>query len=461
MEILELQHLWEDIKSGLIKELPENALPWITPLEVSGYENGVLTMVTGQMMGRDLLRKNYYNGIVSVLKKVTNNPESDFVIIFDENAAKKIKKENEKIQKKVAENIQKEKAMENLSYMQSASNLNLKYKFENFVVGKSNEFAYKVTKSVAENPAKKYNPLFIYGNAGLGKTHLMQAIGHYTIFNNPKFKVKYTKTEDYVNDFISNSRNSKDTVENMSKFNKKYTSIDIILIDDIQFIESKKKTMSQMQHTFDTLYNKGKQIVITSDRLPKDIPTLTNALCSRFEQGLMVELVPPDKQTRLDILKKLASDNNVEYTEKAFDYISEHFLNNVRELEGAFNRVCAYAELNSANISLDLAKKVLKCDEGIKDISLEQIADVTSKYYNVNRDDIIGTSRGQKVSNARHMAVYLSREICGKSFVSIADFYHKKHPTIMFAYDKIKKDIMTDKELEMAVREIRQALQVI
>lgn len=246
METLELKNLWEEVKSGLIDELPENAHPWITPLEVTGYDKGVLTVVTGQMMGRDLLKRNYYNSIVNVIKNVTHNPDSDFVIIYDENAAKSLRKENEKLQKKVNAAIQKEQAMENLSYMQSASNLNLKYKFENFVVGKSNEFAYKVTKSVAENPAGKYNPLFIYGNSGLGKTHLMQAIGHYTIFKNPRLKVKYTKTEDYVNDFISNSRNSKDTIENMSKFNKKYTNIDIILIDDIQFIESKKKTMSQM-----------------------------------------------------------------------------------------------------------------------------------------------------------------------------------------------------------------------
>ena len=298
METLELNSLWEEIKSELINELPENAHPWITPLEVTGYDKGVLTVVTGQMMGRDLLKRNYYKSILNVLKNVTGNPESDFVIIFDENAAKALRKENEKLQKKVNAAIQKEQAMENLSYMQSSSNLNLKYKFENFVVGKSNEFAYKVTKSVAEHPAEKFNPLFIYGNSGLGKTHLMQAIGHYTIFKNPKLKVKYTKTEDYVNDFISNSRNGKDTIENMSKFNRKYTNIDIILIDDIQFIESKKKTMIQMQHTFDTLYNKGKQIVITSDRLPKDIPTLTTALCSRFEMGLMVELTPPDKDTR-------------------------------------------------------------------------------------------------------------------------------------------------------------------
>ena len=241
-----------------------------------------------------------------IIKKITKEQYADFVVIFDENATKSIKKETEKLQKKIKEQSLKNQALDNLSYMQSAANLNLKYKFENYIVGETNDFAYKVAMAVAQNPGKKYNPLFIYGKSGLGKTHLMQAIGHYTIFNNPNLKVKYTKTEDYINDFITNTRFTKEQVENMSKFNKKYTNIDIILIDDIQFIEGKGKTMTQMQHTFDKLHNKGKQIVITSDRLPEDIPKIANALKTRFEMGLMVELVPPDTKLRFDILKKLA-----------------------------------------------------------------------------------------------------------------------------------------------------------
>ncbi len=455
MDSIELNSLWENIKSELVKELPENAQPWIAPLVVSGYDNGVLTIVTGQMMGRDLLRKNYYNSIVSVIKMVTKNPNSDFVIIFDENAAKKLKKEGEKLQKKQVEVMQKEQAMENLSYMQSASNLNLKYKFENFVVGKNNEFAYKVAKSVAENPAKKYNPLFIYGNSGLGKTHLMQAIGHYTIFKNSNLKVKYTKTEDYINDFISNSRKTKDSVENMSKFNKKYTNIDIILIDDIQFIEAKNKTMVQMQHTFDALYNKGKQIVITSDRLPKEIPTLTKALCTRFEQGLMVELIPPEKQNRIDILKKLALDNGIEYSADALDYISEHFIENVRELEGAFNKVSAFAEIENAEITLDYAKKVLKCEEMKKAITIEKTAKTVAEYFNVTIADFKGPSRNQKISNSRQIAVYLAREITGKSFESIAEYFNKKHTTMLYSHEKIRDELKTNKELDSTITEIK------
>ena len=460
MNTMELNQFWEQVKAELLGALPENAHPWIHPLEISGYDKGVLTVVTGQLMGRDLLRKNHYKQIVEVIRTVTQNQNADFVIIYDANAAKNLKKESEKLQKKIATAVLKEQAMENLSYMQSSANLNLKYKFENFVVGENNKFAHAVSMAVAQKPAEKYNPLFIYGASGLGKTHLMQAIGHYTIFNNPKLKVKYTKTEDYINDFISNSRNSKDQVENMSKFNRKYTNIDIILIDDIQFIEGKKKTMDQMQHTFDSLYNKGKQIVITSDRLPKDIPNLTAALDSRFAMGLMVELVAPEENNRFEILKKLAVDNDLSFEEKALKFIAKKISKNVRELEGAFNKVCAFAEVTGQALDLKLVKEVLNFDEA-EEVDFEKIARVTADFYEVDFEELKSTSRGQKISVARHMAVYLSREITQKSFASIAEFYNKKHTTIMFAHEKIKKEISANKELSSAAREIKQALMLV
>ena len=461
MENIELKRFWEQVKEELLGVLPENAHPWLYPLEVSGYDKGVLTVVTGQMMGRDLLRKNHYNQMVEALKRVSGDENSRLVIIYDETAAKTLKRETEKLQKKASEVSIKEQAMENLANMQSAANLNLKYKFENFVQGENSKFAYKAAMAVAQNPAGKYNPLFVYGNSGLGKTHLMQAIGHYIIFNNPKLKVKYTKTEDYINDYISNSRKTNNTIENMSKFNRKYTNIDIILIDDIQFIESKIKTMENLQYTFDSLYNKGKQIVITSDRLPKEIPTLTAALCSRFEMGLMIELTPPDLETRFEIIKKLATDNDLIHEDEALRYIARNFSNNVRELEGAFTKVCAYAEITEQELTLKLAKEVLKCEESDEGISFDQIARVTSSYFETDIKDIKGTARGQKVSMARHLSIYLCREITNQSFVNIAKYYNKKHTTIMFAYEKIKKEKDINREISTALREIRQALKVL
>ena len=461
MNNIELKRFWEKIKEEYVGSLPESVHPWIYSLEVSGYDNGVLTVVTGQAMARDWLRRNHSEQMNSILQKITQNNNSRINIIYDENSARQIKKEVEKIHKKEAELQLKEQAMENLSFMQSSANLNLKYKFENFVVGENNKFAHDAALAVAKNPAAKYNPLFIYGNAGLGKTHLMQAIGHYTIFNNPKLKVRYTKTDDYINDFISNSRKTNNSVENMSKFYKKYTNIDIILIDDIQFIESKEKSMERMQHTFDTLYNKGKQIVITSDRLPNKIPKLTDALSSRFQMGLMIELTPPDFETRYKIVEKLAKDNDIKAAEEALKYMAAHFSNNVRELEGAFTSVCAYAELSNQEITLDLAKKVLKCDENEKIITFDNIADVTANYFNVDISEVKGTSRSQKVSSARQLAMYLCRELTNQSFENIGEFFNKKHTTAMYAHGQIKDKINAKNEFSNAIREIKQALKVL
>ena len=460
MNNIELKRFWEKVKEELVGNLPESTHPWIYSLEVSGYDKGVLTVVTGQNLAKDWLKKHHSEQMNSILKQITGNENSSIYIVFDESAAKQIKKEAEKMRKKEAEAQLKEQAMENLSFMQSSANLNLKYKFENFVVGENNKFAYDAAMAVAKNPSGKFNPLFIYSNAGLGKTHLMQAIGHYTIFNNPNLRVKYTKTDDYINDFISNSRTTNNSVENMSKFNKKYTNIDIILIDDIQLIESKEKTMKKLQQTFETLYQKGKQIVITSDRLPEDIPQISDALASRFKWGLMVELTPPDFETRLEIVKKLAKNDDIKADEDAFKYLAANFSKNVRELEGAFTKVCAYAEFNNKPITLDLAKAVLKCKENQDNLSFDKISDITAKFYNVDIKDIKGTSRTQKVSTARQIAMYLCRELTNDSFENIGDFFGKKHSTALYAHDQVKKNLNIDKDLSNAIREIKQALKV-
>ena len=461
MNNIELNRFWEKVKEELIGNLPESVHPWVYSLEVSGYDKGVLTVVTGQTMAKEWLRKNHGEQMNNILQTISKNKDARIHIIYDENAAIKIKKEVAKIHKKEAEAQLKEQAMENLSCMQSSANLNLKYKFENFVIGENNKFAHDAALAVAKQPATKFNPLFIYGNSGLGKTHLMQAIGHYTLFNNSKLKVKYTKTDDYISDFISNSRKTNDSIENMSKFNKKYTNIDIILIDDIQLIESKEKTMKRMQQTFDTLYEKGKQIVITSDRLPEEIPKITDALASRFKRGLMVEITPPDFKTRLEIIKKLAGNNDIKAEFEALEYIAKHFTNNVRELEGAFTKVCAYAEFNNKPITLELAKYILKCDENEKQITFENITDVTSKYYDVDIKDILGTARSQKIALARQISIYICRELTNQSFEAIGEYFNRKHTTTMYAYEQTKNKIDIKKDIASAVREIKQALKVL
>ena len=388
-------------------------------------------------------------------------PIKKFDIIFDENLSKELKKQKEKelkAQKKAEEKAIKETAFDGMAKMQSQSNLNLKYKFENFVVGDNSKLAHAVAFNVAQHPAEKYNPLFIYGGSGLGKTHLMQAIGHYTLFNNPKLKVRYIKTEDYVNELVDNLRKGGDTNDRMAKFRQKYRNVDILLIDDIQFVESKSRTMEEIFHTFDTLYNRNKQIVITSDKPPKDIPTLPDRLRTRFEMGIVVDITPPDYETRVAILTNLAEQMGMTVPFEVYDYIAKNFESNVRELEGAFNKVTAFADIENAEINLSFAKKVLQSDMNIKKVSIEDIAKAAAEYYDVTIDGLKSPARAQKISEARRVAVYLSREITRASYEDIAEFFDKKHPTILYSYQKVKDDLKTDTKLKQTIRELKQAI---
>ena len=460
MDIIEVKNIWNRVKEEIIKTVPATSHPWIIPMEAVGFENGIFSVLTGQSFAIQIIRKNHYQQIIDVFNSLGYHIKK-FDIIFDENLAKELKKQKEKelkAQKKAEEKAIKETAFDGMAKMQSQSNLNLKYKFENFVVGDNSKLAHAVAFNVAQHPAEKYNPLFIYGGSGLGKTHLMQAIGHYTLFNNPKLKVRYIKTEDYVNELVDNLRKGGDTNDRMAKFRQKYRNVDILLIDDIQFVESKSRTMEEIFHTFDTLYNRNKQIVITSDKPPKDIPTLPDRLRTRFEMGIVVDITPPDYETRVAILTNLAEQMGLTVPFEVYDYIAKNFESNVRELEGAFNKVTAFADIENAEIDLAFAKKVLQSDMDIKKVSIDDIAKAAAEYYEVTIDNLKSPARAQKISEARRVAVYLSREITRASYEDIAEYFDKKHPTILYSYQKVKDDLKTDSKLKQTVRELKQAI---
>ena len=452
MEIAEVKNVWEEVKVELKKTIPQHAYDtWFMSLEAVGYDNNIFSLLTVHQMAVEIIRKSHYAQIKSALEHVLGK-ETEFSITYDADLAEKYKKEKLKSSKK---EDAVSKPIDNLAQMQSFSNLNLKYKFENFVVGENSRFAQAAALAVAQNPAKKYNPLFIYGASGLGKTHLMQAIGHYIIFNKPKLKVRYIKTEEYVNELIKNLQHGGERNARMEKFRQKYRNIDVLLIDDIQFLESKTYTMEEIFHTFDTLHNNNKQIVITSDRLPKDIPTLPDRLRTRFEMGVVVDITPPDFETRVAILKNLAEQISMKIEFEVFEYIANNFVNNVRELEGAFNKVSAYADIEKVDLTLDYAKKVLNCEAMKKAITIDKVAKETADYYNVTLNDFKSSSRNQKISSSRRVAVYLAREITGKSFESIAEYFNKKHPTMLYSYEKVKEELRTNKELDRAINEIK------
>ena len=462
MDILEVKNLWSDVKNDLKENVPAPAFQmWMDALEAADFDGNVFSLITVHSLAPQVIKANYDSQILEAFKRVIGKDVS-YHITFDSELADKYQKEKKKELQKAKRALpetEESKIIDNLAQMQSSANLNLKYKFSNFVVGENSRFAHAAAFTVAQNPAKKYNPLFIYGASGLGKTHLMQAIGHYIIFNKPKLRVKYIKTEEYVNELIKNIQcGGNDRNSRMDKFRQKYRNVDVLLIDDIQFLESKTYTMEEIFHTFDSLHNKNKQIVITSDRLPKDIPTLPDRLRTRFEMGLMVDITPPDFETRVAILKNLADQANVKADFDVFEYIAKNFISNVRELEGAFNKVSAYADIEKTELTLAYAKKVLNCEAMKQELTIEKVAKAVGEYYGVSIADFLSSARNQRVSSARHVAVYMAREMTQKSFESIAEYFKKKHTTMLYSYEKIKDDLKTNKSLDQDVASIRRTL---
>ena len=295
----------------------------------------------------------------------------------------------------------------------------------------------------------------------------MQAIGHYIIFNKPDLKVRYVRMEEYFNEWMKCFQlndlpnGKKKQFRNnslMRKFHQKFQNIDVLLMDDIQFIESKMKTMEDFFSTFEALYTNNKQIVIASDRLPKDIPTLDNRLRTRFEMGLVVDIVPPDYETRFEIVKAYAQELEVETDDDVFAYVAENFVNNVRELKGAFNKISAYAEFSGTGLTLDLAKRVLNCEAKKKEITVATIAQKTADYFDLTVKDLKSTARQQKIAHARHIAVYLAREVLQMSYEAIGEFFSKKHTTIMYSCDLVADKLKTDEDLKISIEEIKASL---
>jgi chromosomal replication initiator protein len=319
-----------------------------------------------------------------------------------------------------------------------SAQLNPRYIFETFVIGASNRFAHAAAVAVAEAPAKAYNPLFIYGDSGLGKTHLLHAIGAYAKELYGSVRVRYVSSEEFTNDFINSIRDDKASV-----FQKRYRDLDILLVDDIQFLENKERTQEEFFHTFNTLYNANKQIVITSDRPPKQLTTLEDRLRSRFEWGLITDIQPPELETRIAIIRKKAAQDKLNAPDDVLEYIASKISTNIRELEGALIRVTAFASLNRQGVDLSLAEIVLKDlipEEGGPEITSPTIMAQTASYFSLTVEDLCGTSRSRVLVNARQIAMYLCREMTELSLPKIGQaFGGRDHTTVMHADRKIRQ----------------------
>ena len=330
------------------------------------------------------------------------------------------------------------------------ANLNPKYRFDTFVVGNNNRFAHSACLAVADAPGQFYNPLFLYGGPGLGKTHLMNCIGNYVLQHNPDMKVLYVTTENFTNEVIASIR-SGDAAEKMQKLREKYRTIDVLLIDDIQFIINKESTQSEFFHTFNELYSAGKQIVISSDRPPKELETLDERIRSRFEMGLIADIQAPDYETRMAILQKLAEEEKRDIPNDIMEYIATNIKSNIRELEGAYHKIIAYSRLNKVGITLDNAREALKdiiYPNQDHTVTTEMIISVVCEHYGVSRDDIISRKKSADISVPRQIIMYLCRKYTDTTFEGIAKILHKKdHSTILYGCNAISEQLKTDENL--------------
>ena len=336
--------------------------------------------------------------------------------------------------------------------------LNEKYTFDNFIQGEGNKLAAGAALAVADNPGTFYNPLFIFGGVGLGKTHLMQAIGHQMLAERPDAKVVYIQSETFVNDFINSIKN-----KTQDKFREKYRTADLLLVDDIQFFAKKEGIQEEFFHTFETLYNDQKQIVMTSDRLPTEIPDLSERLVSRFAWGLQVEITPPDLETRIAILRKKAESEGLEIDESTLDYVASQVDTNIRELEGALVKVQAQATIQKQDINIGLARSALadlKLVQKSRGLQISKIQEVVANYFQTSVPDLKGKKRVRQIVIPRQIAMYLSRELTDASLPKIGqEFGGKDHTTVMHACDKIARQIKTDTEIKSAVSDLRQMLE--
>ncbi len=439
MTVNNVNSIWKKTINQLKNRLtPKSYSTWINTMQPISIKNNTFYVGVPDQFSKDWLNNNYALLFREVISDITNANTTVQFILEDE-----IHQVNEHSSGLVEE-------LRNLKY----SILNPRYNFENYVVGNNNRFAHAACFAVAESPAKGYNPLFIYGGVGLGKTHLMHAIGHYARQNhNDDYIVAYVTSEKFTNNLIRAIREEK-TVE----FKNIYRNIDILLIDDIQFLAGKEATQEEFFHTFNTLYEANKQIVISSDRPPKEIPTLEDRLRSRFEWGLITDIQPPDYETRIAILQKKAQLENLTVSDEVITFIADRIQSNIRELEGALIRVTAYSSLYNELINKDKAAEILKDilpDKKPVNITVDLIQQKVAGYFNIKLDDMKSKKRTRAVAYPRQIAMYLCRELTTESLPKIGNYFGgKDHTTVLHAHDKIATAIANDTNFSRTINEL-------
>ena len=445
--------VWQAVKELLRAQMSEPSFEtWIGPLEIQALAQDSVTLETDSTFKRDWVLKHYRRDLQEAFVEATGLDIIQLKVqvaapkepeLFPANTAQ-IQTVNQQ------ELIQPEETFRPWTPRTSRSNLNPKYTFENFVVGEQNQFCHAAALAVAESPAQSYNPFFIYGGVGLGKTHLIQAIGNFVLTYHPDSMVKYVTSEQFTNDLIT-ALGKKE----WSQFRDRYRKIDVLIIDDIQFLGGKDRTQQELFHTFNALHEAGKQIILSSDRPPKHLADLEDRLRSRFEWGLIADIQPPDVETRLAILYSKMEQKGIEIPKEVLMYLAENHPSNIRELEGGLNKIAAYVMLTKMPMNLETAQRVLGIQMDPARLSIDGILDEVARYYHLRAEDLKSTSRSKDISFARQIAIYMVRTLTDASFPKIGQvFGGRKHTTMLYAYEKVCKTLEGHPVLSQQIKEL-------
>ncbi len=450
---------WDEILENLRKEydiMEVSFNTWIKPLEIYSVKDDIITLIVpDDNIGISFFKKKYYLPLKVVVNEVTGHA---FDIVFAQKSELQNDTKNEI--NNIEASLLEKKAVESLSEKKTEANINQNYTFDNFVVGENNNFAHAYALAVAESPSEMYNPLFIYGGPGLGKTHLMHSIGNFILDKNPNAKIRCVTSEVFTNEVISAIRS--ESQSSIVEFRDKYRNLDVLLIDDIQFVIGKERSQEEFFHTFNTLKESNKQIVISSDKPPKDMSTLEERLRSRFEMGLTVDISAPDYETRMAILSKKAETMNYNISSDIIEYIASNITSNIRELEGALTKIVAFSRVSKKPVDVDFAKEVLKdiiSPDINKEITPKLIINIVAEHFNISPADIVSKKKSHNIAYPRQIAMYLIRQLTDSSLQTISEALHKKdHTTVMHAINKINDEIDSNESTRNAIEVLKKKI---
>ena len=451
---IDIYELWQNILEEIAKELPAISFDvWVKPLHIEDLKANTLVLTSPTKFAKNTLLKKYKDTIIACAHKIysaINNIE----ILAQEEAAEEPQEKESKTQERVYvdENTKKTRQI-----LEDNFHFNPKYTFENFIVGGNNQFAAAAANAVAEEPGTKINPLFIYGGSGLGKTHLLHAIGNYVQENNPSLKAIYTTTNKFTEDFLASLQTN-----STAKFKEVYLKADILIIDDIQQIIKKQQTQEQFFNIFNELHLNGKQIVITSDKQPKELNPLEERLRTRFEWGMLADIGVPDIETKIAILNKKAQIERYNVSKEVIEYIADLSITDIRTMEGYLSRTVFYSNLLKEDVvSLETAREALKdiATASEESIDATKIIDIVCKFYNVKKEELLARKRTKAIAEARQIAMYLITEFLNIPLESVGNIFGKDHATVIYAKNKIADDIKKSKKLEVQINDLKQMIE--